>query len=82
MSILRPFTEPSVCTKGWQWDIAALKSTGESCPHVLAQLGTISRWLLLSFVHREENLFHLEDVLLRGCPSKVRLSEMILSMSM
>lgn len=32
MSILRPFTEPSVCTKGWQWDIAALKSTGESCP--------------------------------------------------
>lgn len=37
---------------------------------VLAQLGTVSRWLLLSPVHREENLLHLEDVLLRGCPSK------------
>lgn len=42
MSMLSPFAEPSVCTKGWQWGIAALKSTGKSCPlvflHSLAQV--------------------------------------------
>lgn len=72
MSVQRPSTEPSVCTKGWQWARAAYSSPGRSCPGVLAQLGTGSR---------EESLLHLGMCCSEVVPAAVRLSEMILSMS-